>query len=231
MAQQRNPRNPEKCLFYIQPTDPLTAEESINRCVVCVTGGNQQLQSLKEDLRQTAPLTIREQTPKYDPDHEKGASFSTFIRSQVCGKLWSERAEHLKSIPFSAYEGREDTQSFVNNPLVDGMVAEACRCEGIDDRAPRCVEIEQFKQQLPQLLGRLSDREQLVMRLKFFEEKKGVEIAKILDVSEARVSQLTHTALAKFSRTYAAKRLKPCSSAIHRRRTPLPTPDESGNYN
>ena len=28
-------------------------------------------------------------------------------------------------------------------------------------------------------------------------------------------------------RTYAAKRLKPCSSAIHRRWTPLPTPYES----
>ena len=153
-------------------------------------------------MRQTAHLTIGEQTPKYDPDHEKGASFSTFIRSQVCGKLWSGRAEHLKSIPFSTYEDTEDTQSFVNNPLADGMVAEACRCEGIDDRATRCVEVEQLKRQLPQLLGRLSDREQLVVRLKFFEEKKGVEIAKILDVSEARVSQLTHTALAKFRKIY-----------------------------
>lgn len=198
MTQQRNPRNPEKCPFYIQPTDPLTAEESINRCVACVTGGNQQLQSLKEDLRQTAHLTIREQTPKYEPEHEKGASFSTFIRSQVCGKLWSERAEHLKSIPFSTYEDTEDTQSFVNNPLVDGMVAEACRCEGIDDRATRCVEVEQLKRQLPQLLGRLSDRERLVVRLKFFEGKTGVKIAKILDVSEARVSQLIKTTLAKF---------------------------------
>ena len=198
MTQQRNPRTPEKCPFYIQPTDPLTAEGSINRCVACVTGGNQQLQSLKEDLRQTAHLTIREQTPKYEPEHEKGASFSIFIRSQVCGKLWSERAEHLKSIPFSTYEDTEDTQSFVNNPLVDGMVAEACRCEGIDDRATRCVEVEQLKRQLPQLLGRLSDRERLVVRLKFFEGKTGVKIAKILDVSEARVSQLIKTTLAKF---------------------------------
>ena len=31
-------------------------------------------------------------------------------------------------------------------------------------------------------------------------------------------------------RTYAVERSKPCSSAIHRRYTPLPTPDESGNY-
>ncbi len=86
--------------------------------------------------------------------------------------------------------------------MVDGIIAEACRCEGIDDRTTRCVEIGQLKQQLPQLLGRLSDRERLVVKLKFFEEKTGVKIAKILDVSGARVSQLTHTALAKFRKIY-----------------------------
>ncbi len=205
MTQQRNPRNPEKCPFYIQPTDPLSAEKSIDRCVACVTRGNQQLQSLKADLRQTAYLTIREQTPKYDPNHETGASFSTFIRSWVCGKLWSERTEYLKLIPFPVYEGREDAQPFANNPLVDGMVAEAWQCEGVEDRATHCVEVEQFKQQLPQFLERLSERERLVLKLKFFEEKKSVEIAKVLDVSEARVSQLISTTLAKLKKTISAR--------------------------
>ena len=36
--------------------------------------------------------------------------------------------------------------------------------------------------------------------------------------------------LIKIDRSYAVERPKPCSSAIHRRRTQLPTPDESGNY-
>ena len=201
MIQQRNPRNPEKCPFYIQPTNPLTAEESINRCVACVTCGNQRLQSLKEDLHQTAFETILKQTPKYDPTHPSGASFITFIRSRVCGKLWKDRAAHLKSILFPDCEGREDTQPLARNPLVDQMLAEACQCEGVDDRATRCVEIEQFKRQLPQLLGRLPERERLVVKLKFFERKTGVETAKILDVSEARVSQLTHTALAKLKKS------------------------------
>ncbi len=202
MAQQRNPRNPEKCPFYIQPTALSTAEKSIDRCVTCVAGGNQQLQSLKEDLRQTALLTICEQTPKYDPDHEKGASFSTFIRSRVCGKLWSERTKYLKFIPFSTYEDTENAQSLANNPLVDEMVADACQCEGVDERATRCVEVEQFKQQLPQFLERLSERERLILKLKFFERKTGVGIAKILDVSEARVSQLIKTTLAKLKKIY-----------------------------
>lgn len=205
MTQQRNPRNPEKCPFYIQPTDPLTAKESINRCVACVTRGSQRLQSLKEDLRQTALLTICEQTPKYDPTHPSGASFITFIRSRVCGKLWSERGGHLQSIPFPVCEGREDAQPLARNPLADQMLAEACQCEGVDDRATRCVEIEQFKGQLPQLLGRLPEREGLVVKLKFFERKTGVETAKILDVSEARVSQLIKTTLARLKKTTNAE--------------------------
>ena len=202
MIQQRNPRNPEKCPFYIQPTDPLTAKESVDRCVVCVTCGNQRLQSLKEDLHQAAFETILKQTPKYDPSHPSGASFITFIRSRVCAKLWRDRADHLKSIPFPVCAGGEDTQPLARNPLVDEMVAEACQCEGVDDRATRCVAVEQFRWQLPQLLGRLPERERLVVKLKFFEGKIGVEIAKILDVSEARVSQLTHTALAKLKKIY-----------------------------
>lgn len=201
MIQQRNPHNPEKCPFYIESTSPLTAEKSIARCVMCVTRGNQRLQSLKKDLHQTAYLTILEQMSEYDQDHRSGASFITFIRSKVCGKLWSERAEHLKSIPFPVHEGRGDTQPLANNPLVDALVAEAFQGESADDRATRRVEVKQFKKLLPQLLGRLSERERLVLKLKFFEAKKSVEIAKILDVSEARVSQLISTTLAKLRKT------------------------------
>ena len=201
MTQQRNPHNPEKCPFYIESTSPLTAEESIARCVMCVTRGNQRLQSLKKDLHQTAYLTILEQMSEYDQDHRSGASFITFIRSKVCGKLWTEKAEHLKSIPFPVHEGRGDTQPLANNPLVDALVAEACQGESADDRATRRVEVKQFKKLLPQLLGRLSERERLVLKLKFFKAKKSVEIAKILDVSEARVSQLIRTTLAKLRKT------------------------------
>ena len=165
VTQQRNPHNPEKCPFYIESTSPLTAEESIARCVMCVTRGNQRLQSLKKDLHQTAYLTILEQMSEYDQDHRSGASFITFIRSKVCGKLWTERAEHLKSIPFPVHEGRGDTQPLTNNPLVDALVAEACQGENVDDRVTRRVEVKQFKKLLPQLLGRLSERERLVLNM------------------------------------------------------------------
>ncbi len=89
-----------------------------------------------------------------------------------------------------------------NNPLVDGLVADAHRCEGVDEEVIRRVEVEQFERLLPQLLSRLSEKEQTVLKLKFFEGLQGVEIAEVLGVTKGRVSQLVHTALAKLKKAY-----------------------------
>ena len=211
MTQQRNPQNAAKCPFYIEPGSPLSAEESINQCVMCVIRDDQRFQSMKEDLRQTAYETIPEAEPTYDPAHEKGASFITFIRSQVCGKLWDERKKSLKSTPFAALDDTIYAESQLdqgapyplgNNPSIDRLVADACQCGEVDEEVIRHIEVEQFKQLLPQLLGRLSEKEKAALALKFFEGKKGVEIAEVLGVTKGRVSQLINTACAKLKKGY-----------------------------
>ncbi len=211
MTKQRSPQNLAKCPFHIDPGLPLSAKESIDRCVACVTHGDRQLQSVKEDLRQTAYLTILEAEPTYDPAHTKRASFITFIRSCVCGKLWTEREKYLKAIPFSllndgryaesqSYRGASD--SLENNLLIDRLVAEACQCGGVDEKVIRCVEVEQFERLLPQLLAELSEKECLALKLKFFEGLKGIEIAEVLGVTKGRVSQLINATLVKLKKAY-----------------------------
>ena len=211
MTQQPNPQNAAECPFYIEPGSPLSAAKSINRCVACVTRGDQRLQSVKEDLCQTAYETVLEAEPAYDPAHESGASFITFIRSQVCGKLWDERKNYLKSTPFLSLDdtSRAESQFYQggpdplgNNPSIDGLVADACQCEEVDEEVIRHVEVEQFKQLLPQLLAHLSEKEQVVLALKFFEGKTVVEIAEVLGVTKGRVSQLINTACAKLQKAY-----------------------------
>ena len=202
MAQQRGPHHSKKCSFHITPNQPLSAEKSVARCVKCVTCNNQRLQDMKADLHQIAHLTIAENSPEYDPEHESGASFSTFIRSRVCATLWNESEELLQWVPFPAVDGIGETQEFAANPLVDGLVADACQRGGVDEQAIHCVEVEQFKRLLPQLLAGLSEKERLVLKLRFFEGLKGVEIAEALGVTKGRVSQLTHTAFAKLKKAY-----------------------------
>lgn len=202
MAPQRGPHHSKKCPFHITPNQSSTAEKSITRCVECVTCGSQRLQQMKSDLHQIARLAIAENSPKYSSAHQTDASFTTFIRSRVCGKLWAERKKHLKWIPFSTIEEAQETQEFVANPLVDGLIAAAWQCEGIDETAARHLDLEKFKTLLPKLLSCLSEKEGMVVRLKFFEELTGVEIAKTLGISEGRVSQLSRRALAKLERAY-----------------------------
>ena len=120
MTQQRGPHYSKKCPFHITQNQPLTAKKSIARCVDCVSCGNQRLQRMKADLHQIAYLTILENSPKYNPEHQTDASFTTFIRSRACGKLWDERKKHLKWMPFSTVEAVQETQEFVANPLLIG---------------------------------------------------------------------------------------------------------------
>ena len=203
MTQQRNPNNSKKCFFHIDPSSVLTADESIAQCVRCITYGNQRLQSLKEDFHQTAYEAALKAKSEYNSTDQSGASFTTFVRSRVCGTLWNARREALKrETPFSMIEAAGDTEPLANNPLVDALVAEACQRDGVDEQVICCVEVEQFERLLPQLLAGLSEKERRTLKLRFFEGLKGVEIAEILGVTKGRVSQLIHTALTKLKKAY-----------------------------
>jgi len=153
---------------------------------------------MKSDFEQIAYLTVLESSPQYNPNHESNASYTTFIRSKVCTKLWNERKKQLQSIPCPT-EVSEPHQ-FTANPLVDQLTTEACQCKGVDETV--AFDVERFKTLLPQLLSCLSEKEGLVLKLRFFEERKAVDVAKRLGISEGRVSQLFRSALTKLKKLY-----------------------------
>ena len=86
--------------------------------------------------------------------------------------------------------------------MIDRLVTDVCQCEGVDEEVIHHVEVEQFERLLPQLLARLSEKEQEALTLKFFEGKKGGEIAQVLGVTKGRVSQLINTACVKLKKGY-----------------------------
>ena len=206
MTPQRGPHYSKNCSFHIKPNQPLSAAESVVRCVECVTCGCDRLKPSKADLHQLAYLTILENSPKYDENHDSGASLGTFMRARVCAKLWNERDRALKAVPYSALEGdlEEDkgTHQQKVNRLLDGLVAEALLHESVEDAVAWDVDVENFKKALPQLLPCLSQKERSVVDMKFYQGLKAVEIAKRLGLSQGRVSQLSQTALAKLSKAY-----------------------------
>ena len=201
MLRNKGPHDNAKCPFYVLPNNPLSAQTSIHKCVRCVSCGALHLEGMREDLRQTAYLTILEEAPNYDPKHTSGASFITFIKSRVCGRLWSERRKASKYLPY-AYE-EPVTADATSNPLVAALTAEACTSESLEDQVCEKIDIEAFRSVLPQLLTRLSEKERQTIALKYFKDASQIEISRRLSVSEGRVSQLLKSALAKLKIAYS----------------------------
>ncbi len=197
-----NPSQRDRCPFNIVPNEPLSAEASIDQCVSCVCRNNTYLKSHDEDLRQLAFLTILEETPNYDPHHPSGASFITFIKAKVCIRLWREQRKLLKEMPYSHQECSEDNNEKKKNPLEASLIAQACAIENMADNVIQQIEVEFLRKCLPKLLEKLTKKEKRVIQMKFFETHSGVQIAQELNISEGRVTQLTHNALAKLGKAY-----------------------------
>ena len=200
MFNDRGPHYSAKCPFYIEPNNPLSAETSIDQCVRCATHGHCRLEGMRDDFRQIAYLTILEDEPKYDPQHESGASFITFMKSRVCGALWSERRKALKYTPFSMDPPSEPDAR--PNPLLAVLTAEACASKSLEDEVCEKIEVEELRSFLPQMLSRLSKKERRVIELKYFKDASGRDIATQLRVSEGRVSQLLKSALGKLRKAH-----------------------------
>ena len=120
----------------------------------------------------------------------------------MCTRLWSERKKELRYLPFSHDEQPTDTDNCTPNPLVAGLIAEACTCETLEDEVIRQLEVESFCEHLPKILVKLTEQQRCVLEMKYFEECSGVEIAEALGISKGRVSQIMKTALDKVEKVY-----------------------------
>ena len=194
-----NPSHRERCPFNIVPNEPLSAETSIDHCVSCVCRNNAYLKSHYDDLRQIAFLTILEETSNYDPNHPSGASFITFIKAKVCIRLWREQRKLLRETPYPYQECSENDKK---NPLEAELLTQACAIENMADSVIQQIEVDFLRKCLPKLMERLTEKEKRVIQMKFFKEHTGVQIAKELNISEGRVTQLTQSALAKLGKAY-----------------------------
>src|SRR3546814_12750787 len=83
----------------------------------------------------------------------------------------------------------------------------------------RC-EQEDLMGALRQCVGRLSEREQMVLQLYFFEELNLHEIGLTLDVSAARICQIKREAMIKVDRSEERRVGKECVSTCRSRWSP-----------
>ena len=163
----------------------------LNWCADCMAYATPQCPAIRDDLLQIASIVLVEKGPKFNPTHQSGASFGTFIRPQICGTLRNAKEKELshsrRELPYVAEE----------SDLYGDVDTEANRDVGWLQQVPdlksefedELVQDISFRETLPKLLQTLTERERDVFAC-LREHQQNYEIAEALNLSESRVSQL-----------------------------------------
>lgn len=163
----------------------------LRRCAACIASAASQRLDLRDDLFQVASLTLIEKGPAFNPTHQSGASFGTFIRPRICGALTDEKSRELthstRECPNfeDAWDSSEDPGAEVNQDIGRLWKVPDPHAE-FEATLVRNIS---FETALPKLLKMLTPREREIFAC-LRENQQNCEIAEALTISEARVSQL-----------------------------------------
>ena len=169
----------------------------LNRCADCMAYMAPTLPSFRDDLLQTASITLLEKGPAFDPAHESRASFGTFIRPRICVSLMNARRKELD------YHGRERLQPIGAADTHNTADVETDKDMAFTPNAPNPttesfvdaliwdISVANFESALPQLLNKLTPRERQVFVF-IRQDMRNREIAEALHLSPGRVTQLVN---------------------------------------
>ena len=155
-------------------------------CAACIGKTPPKRLDLEDDLFQVAALTLIDTGPKFDPSHESGASFRSFIRVRICGRLMDakqrEVKQRLREVPMSYAPVNEGWDCEDPTSVLEVADPEAA----FEDRLAEELSIADAE---PKLLTLLTPSEEKVF-LYLRQEWQNQEIADVLNLSKGRVSQL-----------------------------------------
>ena len=167
----------------------------LNRCAACMARAAPPLPNYQDDFLQIASIVLLEKGPIFNPSHESGASFGTFIRPRICVSLMNARRKELRHqsrerLEFTkawdthkAADANNDTKSEVISNVLEPTT------ESFVEPLLWDISVANFERALPQLLQGLTNRERQVFAL-IRDDKQNADIAKALKLSKGRVSQL-----------------------------------------
>ena len=184
---------PYKHEGIFQPDDETVKSllPDLTHCAACIANATPHRPDLHDDLLQVAALTLIDKGPKFEPEHESGASFRSFIRVCICGALMDAKKReerHNMCEVLVSDEACDDhgTSNAARDPKSGSLL------EFPDPHAEFEAELVQnisFASALPELLKTLTPREREVFAY-LRKNQQNREIAEILNLSAPRVSQL-----------------------------------------
>ena len=185
------------------PTDEIVTPlmPDLRHCAKCMAHANPARPDLEDHLMSEASLVLMEKGPLYNPQHESGANFGSFIRPQICGALTDAKKKECRysemesGDPYGQYDATQSPYAEVNadiGRLWNLSVPSANPLDGSDYE----VFAADFKALRRKLLKKLTPNERHVL-LRIREGVPNVDIAAELGVTPGRSSQLKHQAVLK----------------------------------
>ena len=165
-------------------------EPDLKRCARCTAWAPSALPSLEEELLQIARITLWQKGPAFNPNHERKASFRTYILPWICGAVTRGKKRELQH-----YGRVELDDAEQESPEADGKPP-AGILPTLPDKRSDFVDTliwelwnADFEKALPHLLKGLTKRELQVFSCTRANMKQ-VDIAEQLGLSAPRISQL-----------------------------------------
>ncbi|MCY3720897.1 MAG: sigma-70 family RNA polymerase sigma factor [Candidatus Poribacteria bacterium] len=178
-------------------------ESDLNRCANCTAYATPALPSIQEDLLQIARITLWKKGPAFDPNHQRKASFRSYILPWICGALTREKKKEgqqcwgFTSVCYQ--EGASQENSEAHPDKQEGVFAGADEKTDFEDTLIYEMWNADFEKALPQLLQCLTKREQQVF-ICIRQNLKQVDIAERLTLSKPRINQLLKQVESKLRR-------------------------------
>ncbi|MYB92978.1 sigma-70 family RNA polymerase sigma factor [Candidatus Poribacteria bacterium] len=193
-------------VFYPDDDTVKSLLPDLEHCAACMAYTPPQRPDLQDDLLQVASLTLVEKGPAFNPTHESGANFRSFIRVHICGALTNAKKREVRYSDRETLESDEEwdtdgTSDASRNPKIGLLLEVPDRYAEFEDELVRDIS---FASALPELLQTLTPRERKVFDC-IRKNQLNCQIAEELKISRARVSQLVAQITLKLSR--AAQRL------------------------
>ena len=165
----------------------------LNHCATCTATAPPKRPDLHDDLLQIASLVLLEKGPRFDPTHESGAKFGSFIRPHICGALTNAKGKELthsnrECLDFNGRVSPSKEAATEVNQDINWLWEVPDPDAAFEDKLIRDLS---FAAALPALLKILTPREREIFGC-IRENQRNFEIAEALELSESRVSQLVN---------------------------------------
>lgn len=172
----------------------------LNHCAACIAAAPPKRPDLHDDLLQIASLTLLEKGPRFDPVHESGAKFGSFIRPHICGALTNAKVKELthnnrEHLDFNGHGSPCQEAVPEVNQDINWLWEVPDPDAAFEDKLVREIS---FADALPAFLKILTPREREIFDC-IRDNQRNSEIAEALKLSESRVSQLVNQVTLKLA--------------------------------